>query len=181
MAEESLGAASRPQAPGFSLRVTRNELPRLTAWRRARQKPREMSPAMQRVTVILMLSLMTVWAVNSALSLRDWRPPFLALVAVGILFVGAAVLARVNRRPGQQRSNGLVAWLDGCPDWFEGVVLGLVVVILGTGLYGFLASVDEATAAGRGWAFDPLLVFVFGGLILVSLLQMRRLGSGDEQ
>ncbi|MDE2689603.1 MAG: hypothetical protein OXU63_08050 [Acidobacteriota bacterium] len=116
---------------------------------------------------------------NSAMSLGDWRPPFLGLVAVGILFVGAAVLARVNRQPEQQRSSGLAAWLDGCPGWFQGAVLGLIAVALATALYRFLGTLDETAAAARGWGFDPLFVFLFGGITLVFLLQMRRLGPED--
>lgn len=140
-----------------------------------------MSPAMRWTMVVVMLSVMAVWTINSALSLRDWRPPFLALVGVGILFVGAGVLARVNRQPGHQRSSGLVAWFDGCPGWVEGVVFGLIVVALGTALFRFLRSLDETAAAARGWGFDPLLVFLFGGLALVFLLQMRQVGSVEDE
>ena len=139
-----------------------------------------MSPAKQWAMVVLMLFGTAVWTVNSAMSLSDWRPPLLALVGVGILFVGAAVLARVNRRPGQQRSSGLAAWLDGCPGWFEGAILGLIAVALATGLYRW-GSVDEMAVAERGWAFDPLLVFLFGGTTLVFLLQRRRLSPAEGE
>ncbi|MXZ39921.1 MAG: hypothetical protein F4230_02385 [Holophagales bacterium] len=140
-----------------------------------------MSPAKQWAMVVLMLFGTAVWTVNSAMSLGDWRPPFLALVGVGILFGGAAVLARVNRQPGQQRSSGHAAWLDGCPGWVEGVVLGLIVVALGTALFRSLRSLSETAAAARGWAFDPLLVFLFGGLTLVFLLQMRQVCSAEDE
>ncbi len=139
-----------------------------------------MSPAKQWAMVVLMLSGTAVWTVNSARSLGDWRPPLLALVGVGILLVAAAVLARVNRQPGQRRSSGLAPWLDGCPGWFEGVVLGLIAVALATGLYRW-GSVDEIAVAGRGWAFDPLLVFLFGGITLVFLLQRRRLSPAEDE
>lgn len=137
-----------------------------------------MSPAEQRAMVVLMLSATAVWTVNSAMSPGGWRPPLLALVGVGILFVGAAVLARVKRQPGQQRSSGLAGWFDGCPGWFDGAVLGLIAVALATALYRW-GSVDEMAVAERGWAFDPLFVFLFGGTTLVLLLQMRRLGPED--
>lgn len=174
---------SKPTGPRFNLRVTRGILPRLAAWRRARQRMGEMSLGMQRAVVILMSFLMAVWTLNTALSSRDWRPPLLALVGVGVLFVGATVLARVNRLGGQRRSRGLVAWLDGCPGWFGGVVFALFSLALGTGLYRFWGSLDEGYRLGRsGWAFEPLMVFTFGCLALLFLLQMRSQGPpGDER
>ncbi|MXX76628.1 MAG: hypothetical protein F4210_04035 [Holophagales bacterium] len=140
-----------------------------------------MSPAKQWAMVVLMLFGTAVWTVNSAMSLGDWRPPFLALVGVGILFVGAAVLARVTRQPGLQRPSGLAALFDGCPGWFEGAVLGLIAVALATGLHRFLGTLDETAAAVRGWGFDPLFVFLFGGTTLVFLLQMRQVGSVEDE
>ncbi len=141
-----------------------------------------MSPAKRRAMVVVMALVMGVWTAISAMSLADWRPPLLALGGVGVLLFGAAILARLHRSSEQQRSGGLVAWLDGCPRWFEGVVLGLTLVALGTGLYRFFGRLDGGTGLGRSdWAFDPLMVFVLGGLAVLHLLQMRRLGSREDE
>ena len=130
--------------------------------------------------VVVMALVMGVWTAISAMSLADWRPPLLALGGVGVLLFGAAILARLHRSSEQQRSGGLVAWLDGCPRWFGGVVLGLTLVALGTGLYRFFGRLDGGTGLGRSdWAFDPLMVFIFGGFAVLHLLQMRRLGSRE--
>lgn len=111
---------------------------------------------------------MAVWTVDSAWYLGEWRSPLSALV--GVLFVGAAVLARGNRNANQRRSRGLVARLDGCPRWFEGVALALVVLSLGVSVRRLLRSVDE----GADFGFDrSSLVFMFGSLALLVLLQTR--------
>ena len=75
-----------------------------------------------------------------------------------------------------------MALLDGCPRWFEGVVLALTFLALGIGLYRFFARLDGGTEFGRsGWAFDPLIVFIFGGFAVLHLLQMRRLGLREDE
>ncbi len=75
-----------------------------------------------------------------------------------------------------------MALLDGCPRWFEGVVLGLTLVALGTCLYRFFGRLDGGAGLGRSdWAFDPLIVFMFGGLAVLHLLQMHRLASREDE
>ena len=140
-----------------------------------------MSPARQRVVVIVMLSGIALWTANSVLSLHDWRPPFLALVGVGILFACAATLARLNRYASPDQSNGFAAWLEGCPSWFEGVVTGLILVTLGGGLYRLLGSLDEgAGSAAADVAFDPIMVFTFGCFLLLHLLRTRQPGGVER-
>ncbi len=161
----------------------RDTFPRLAAWRRYRERQHGLSPAAQRLGVLVMLGAMAVWTVGSASSLGEWRPSLSALVCVGVLFVGAAVLARVNRSTKKQRSRasirGLVAWLEGCPHWFEGVVAGLVGLgLLWICLCRPLGILDEG-AGLRVLRFgfdDPLMVFMFGSLALLLLLQMHRSG-----
>ncbi len=132
--------------------------------------------------VVVMALVMGVWTAISAMSLADWRPPLLALGGVGVLWFGAAILARLHRSAEQQRSGGLVAWLDGCPVWFEGVVVGLTLVALGTALYQFLGSLDQGDGLGvSDWASNPLMVFMFGGLALLHLLQMQRSASREDE
>lgn len=132
--------------------------------------------------VVVMALAMGVWTGVSAMSLADWRPPLLALGGVGVLLFGAAALARLRRSSEQQRSGGFVAWLDGCPRWFEGVVLALTFLALGIGLYRFFGRLDGGAGLGRsGWAFDPLMVFGFGSMFVLHLVQMRRSASREDE
>ena len=173
---------SKPQAPSFRLRVTRDKLPRLTAWRRAMGRPRKLSPAMRWTGIILWPLLIAVWTANAVLSGGRWGPPMLALAGVGFLFACAATLGWLNRYASRGRSTGFAAWLDGCPSWFERMVLGLIVVTLGAGLYRLLGSLDEgARSVAADLAFDPIMVFTFGCFLLLHLLQMRRPGAVERQ
>ena len=75
-----------------------------------------------------------------------------------------------------------MALLDGCPRWFEGVVLALTFLALGIGLYRFFGRLDGGAGLGRsGWAFDPLMVFGFGSIFVLHLLQMRRSASREDE
>ncbi len=142
-----------------------------------------MSPAMRRAAIIVMALSMAVWTANSVLREGHWGPPVLALAGVGVLFACAALLASLNRGGRPERSSGLVAWFDGCPGWFEGVLLGLTVVALATGLYRLWESLDEAAVPGAyELAFDPLVLFMMGCLTLLHLVQMRPSGlrRGDS-
>lgn len=131
--------------------------------------------------IVIWPLLVVVWTANAVLSGGRWGPAMLALAGVGILFACAGALASLNRYASPNRSIGFAAWLDGCPSWFEHVVLGLIVVTLGAGLYRLLGSLDEgAGSVAADLAFDPIMVFTFGCFLLLHLLQMRQPGGVER-
>lgn len=124
--------------------------------------------------IVLWPLLIAVWMANAVLSGGRWGPPMLALAGVGFLFACAAALAWLNRDASSGQAAGFAAWLDDCPDWFERVVLGLILVTLATGLFRLLGSLGEGAGfVAADPAFDPIMVFGFGCLLLRHLLQMR--------
>ena len=156
---------------------TRDKLSRLTAWRRALDRSRELTPRMRWTTIVVFLLVMVVSTANSVLPQGDWGPSAISLAAVGVLFACAATLARRERSVRPPSSRALVSWLDLCPSWFGDLVVVLTLVGLGAGLYLFLQSLGDwsfALAYHSTWDW-PLLGFASGGIALMYMLPTRPL------
>lgn len=171
VAEENTGTALKPQTSPFKVSVTKEALPRLAGWRRARGRSRKLTPARRWAVAGLVLLLMGVLTAHSLLQ-GNWGSQMLSLAGVGVLLVGAAALARWGGNARPQRSGALVPWLDGCPDGYGMVVAGLAIVVGACAGYLYWRSMDSWWLRDPSWA-RSLLAFALGCVVLLHLLPGR--------
>lgn len=167
----------------FRVSGTRDRLSRLTAWRRAIDRSRELTPRMRWTTIVVFLLVMVVSTANSVLPQGDWGPSATSLAAVGVLFACAAILARRERSVRPPCSRALVSWLALCPSWFGDLVLVLALVGVGAGCYLFLQSLGDGSFSlvdHSRWNW-PLLGFTSGGIALMYMLPTRPFRFGRNR
>lgn len=118
-----------------------------------------------------------MFAVVAVRAQRD-GPLAVALAGLAVLYVGAFLLARGNRRSNAYGSGALLTSLRSCPSWFGYAVLGVAVGLVAFYTYVVVGSLNDR-AGDSPHAVEtlaPLMVFLFGCVGLLQVLPRLSFG-----